>query len=133
MKKFFIISVILALFGLTSCQKDEAKAIIGSWRATSVEMDMGGMNMEMDLSESGIQIDVLFKADGTGTVSGTAEGESISSDFEYSVSDDMLSLLIEDETVSVPIEINGKKMSMKVDGDIFESPAAQVTVNFTKK
>ena len=133
MKKFFIISVILALFGLTSCQKDEAKAIIGSWRATSVEMDMGGMNMEMDLSESGIQIDVLFKADGTGAVSGTAEGETISSDFEYSVSDDMLSLLIEDENFTVPIKINGKKMSMKVDGDILESQEAQVTVNFTKK
>ena len=132
MKRIFIISVILALFGFVSCQKNEAEAIIGSWKATSILMNMGGMEMEMDISKSGVQIDVLFKADGTGAITGSAEGEAISTDFEYRVDDGMLSLTAEKETITAPITINGKKMSLIVDGDIIEQSGTQVTINFTR-
>ena len=132
MKRIFIISVILALFGFVSCQKSEAEAIIGSWKATSILMNMGGMEMEMDISKSGVQIDVLFKADGTGAITGSAEGEAISTDFEYSVDDGMLSLTAEKETITAPITINGKKMSLMVDGDIIEQSGTEVTINFTR-
>ena len=132
MKRIFIISVILALFGFVSCQKNEAEAIIGSWKATSILMNMGGMEMEMDISKSGVQIDVLFKADGTGAITGSAEGEAISTDFEYRVYDGMLSLTAEKETITAPITINGKKMSLIVDGDIIEQSGTQVTINFTR-
>ena len=132
MKRIFIISVILALFGFVSCQKNEAEAIIGSWKATSILMNMGGMEMEMDISKSGVQIDVLFKADGTGAITGSAEGEAISTDFEYRVDDGMLSLTAEKETITAPITINGKKMSLMVDGDIIEQSGTQVTINFTR-
>ena len=132
MKRFFIISVILAFFGFISCQKNEAEAIIGSWKATSLLMNMGGMEMEMDISKSGVQIDVLFKADGTGAITGSAEGEAISTDFEYSVSDGMLSLTAEDNTITAPVTINGKKMSLVVDGEIIEQSGTQVTINFTR-
>ncbi len=132
MKRIFIISVILALFGFVSCQKNEADAIIGSWKATSILMNMGGMEMEMDISKSGVQIDVLFKADGTGAITGSAEGEAISTDFEYRVDDGMLSLTAEKETITAPITINGKKMSLMVDGDIIEQSGTQVTINFTR-
>ena len=132
MKRIFTISVILALFGFVSCQKNEAEAIIGSWKATSILMNMGGMEMEMDISKSGVQIDVLFKADGTGAITGSAEGEAISTDFEYRVDDGMLSLTAEKETITAPITINGKKMSLMVDGDIIEQSGTQVTINFTR-
>ena len=132
MKRIFIISVILALFGFVSCQKNEAEAIIGSWKATSILMNMGGMEMEMDISKSSVQIDVLFKADGTGAITGSAEGEAISTDFEYRVDDGMLSLTAEKETITAPITINGKKMSLIVDGDIIEQSGTQVTINFTR-
>ena len=76
MKKLIIaLAAIAAVIGLASCEKDPSKAIIGTWEATTVEMTIEGMKMEMDIEEMGANISFTFKKDGTGIASFAEDGE----------------------------------------------------------
>lgn len=133
MKKFFIISAILAVLGLTSCEKETSKAIVGTWEAVSVEMSIEGIKMEVDLTQLDVSMTFLFKADGTGSSTESTAGVSSSVDFEYSVSGSVLSITMEGETADIPITIDGKNMSMTMDGEILDEPGTSVKINFVKK
>lgn len=133
MKKFFIISAILAVLGLTSCEKETSKAIVGTWEAVSVEMSIEGIKMEVDLTQLDVSMTFLFKADGTGFYTESTAGVSSSVDFEYSVSGSVLSITMEGETADIPITIDGKNMSMTMDGEILDEPGTSVKINFVKK
>ena len=39
----------------------------------------------------------------------------------------------EGDIVSIPITIDGKKMTMTMDGDLLDEPGTKVKVNFRKK
>lgn len=133
MKKIFIISAIMAVLGLTSCEKEPSKAIVGTWEAVSVEMSIEGITMEVDLTQLDVSMTFLFKADGTGSSTESTAGESFTVDFEYSVSDSVLSLTMEGETADIPITIDGNNMSMIMDGEILDEPGTSVKINFVKK
>ena len=45
MKRFLILTALMAVLGLTSCEKEPSKAIVGTWEATTVEMNISGMKM----------------------------------------------------------------------------------------
>ena len=133
MKKFFIISAIMAVLGLASCNKEESKAIVGKWEATTIEMTIEGIKMEMDIAEMGAGMSFLFKADGTGSVSEDVDGSAMTVDFEYSLSDGLLTLTIEGDSESIPVTIDGNRMSMIMDGDILDEPDMTVKIHFVKK
>ena len=89
--------------------------------------------MEMDIAEMGAGMSFLFKADGTGSVSESVDGSAMTVDFEYSLSDGLLTLTIEGDSESIPVTIDGNRMSMIMDGDILDEPDMTVKIHFVKK
>lgn len=133
MKRFFILTALMAVLGLTSCEKEASKAIIGTWEAVSMEMQVAGVKMEVDMQEVSISMEFTFREDGTGTLSEMIEGEDLKMDFTYSVEGDMLMMNSEGEEEGVPVTIDGKNMTIVMDGDFLESPGTSVTIHFVKK
>lgn len=133
MKKIFIISAIMAVLGLTSCEKEMSRAIIGTWEATTVEMTLEGIDLTIDVKELGVGMTFIFKDDGTGSVSQKSDGESVSFDFSYSVEDGVLTIDSEGDVESIPVNIDGKNMTMIMDGSFLEDPGTTVKMHFTKK
>jgi hypothetical protein len=102
MKRFIIaLAAVIAAFGFTSCEKEAEKIdpIVGTWKATKMEMTMGGMTQEMELSKMGGEIAFTFEKDGKGKVEANLIGETISEVKTYNISGDLLSITFEDETV----------------------------------
>lgn len=135
MKKFFILTAILAVFGLTSCEKEPSKAIVGTWEAVKMEATVAGINMTMDMAEWKMKMEFTFNADGTGSMLVETEGNSEKSTFEYTVNDNLLSLVEGDETSGIPISFDKKTMVAEMSGEIFGlgDNGAKVKVYFEKK
>ena len=134
MKRFIIaLAAIAAVLGFTSCEKEAEKAIVGTWKATKVEISMGGMKMETDLSEMGGEISFTFEKDGTGYATGNFGGEVANEDMTYSVSGNMLSMNIEGETKTIPFYIDGKHMTMTFDEEFTEEEGMSVILHLEKQ
>ena len=135
MKKFFILTALLAVFGLTSCEKEPSKAIVGTWEAVKMEATIAGIDMTMDMSEWKMKMEFTFNADGTGSMLLETEGNSEKSTFEYTVNGNLLSLVEGDETSGIPISFDKKTMVAEMSGEIFGfgDNGAKVTVYFEKK
>ena len=114
MKRFIIaLAAVIAAFGFTSCEKEASKAIVGTWEATTVEMQMGPVTMEMDIAETGSEVKVTFKKDGVATMTETSEGESITMDLSYSVEDNILIM----EEVQTIVALGAGSITKRVFGD----------------
>lgn len=135
MKKFFILTAILAVFGLTSCEKEPSKAIVGTWKAMKMEATVAGINMTIDMAEKEMNMEFTFNEDGTGSMLVEANGNSERNTFEYSVNGNLLSLIEGDETTGIPISFDKKTMVAEMNGEILglEGDAAKVKVYFEKK
>lgn len=135
MKKFFILTALLAVFGLTSCEKEPSKAIVGTWEAVKMEATVAGINMTMDMDEWKMKMEFTFNADGTGSMLVETEGNSEKSTFEYNVNGNLLSLVEGDETSGIPISFDKKTMVAEMSGEIFGlgDNGAKVKVYFEKK
>ena len=135
MKKFFILPALLAVFGLTSCEKEPSKAIVGTWEAVKMEATIAGIDMTMDMSEWKMKMEFTFNADGTGSMLLETEGNSEKSTFEYTVNGNLLSLVEGNETSGIPISFDKKTMVAEMSGEIFGlgDNGAKVKVYFEKK
>ena len=132
MKKFLIMTALMAVLGLTSCEKEPSKAIVGTWEATTVEMNISGMKMEMDITEMGSEMKITFKDNGTATITETSEGESMSMDFSYSVEGNTLILEAEGDLAEIPITIEKDHMTWTMDGEMLDEPGANIVIHFEK-
>ena len=132
MKKFLIMTALMAVLGLTSCEKEPSKAIVGTWEATTVEMNISGMKMEMDITEMGSEMKITFKDNGTATITETSEGESKSMDFSYSVEGNPLILEAEGDLAEIPITIEKDHMTWTIDGEMLDEPGANIVIHFEK-
>ena len=115
-----VLAVIVAVLSFTSCEKQPEKAIVGTWKATTAEMSVGGMKMEVDVSEMGGNIEFTFKNDGTGSITFSDEDGSETSNMTYSVSDNLLTLTADGETHSFPFSIVENHMTMTFGEEFFE-------------
>lgn len=131
MKRAFIISALLSLLGLASCSKPE-KAIVGEWEATSMEMSISGISMTINMDEAKMKLVYRFEKDGTGSIFTEKEGDSESISFDYTVDGNMLSLNDGDGLQNIPIFIDGKTMTLELNGENIGFDAATVKVHFTK-
>ena len=122
----------MAVLGLTSCEKEPSKAIVGTWEATTVEMSISGMKMEMDISEMGSEMKITFNDNGTATITGTSEGESMNLDFSYSVEGNTLILEAEGDLAEIPITIEKDHMTWTMDGEMLDEPGANIVIHFEK-
>ena len=90
MKRFLILTALLAVLGLASCEKEPSKAIVGTWEAVKIEANVLGVNMSYNMTDLNTRIELTFKKDGTGTILTESEKKSETTAFEYSVNGDML-------------------------------------------
>ena len=132
MKRFLILTALMAVLGLTSCEKEPSKAIVGTWEATTVEMSISGMKMEMDITEMGSEMKITFKDNGTATITETSEGESMNLDFSYSVEGNTLILEAEGDLAEIPITIENDHMTWTMDGEMLDEPGANIVIHFEK-
>ena len=132
MKRFLIMTALMAVLGLTSCEKEPSKAIVGTWEATTVEMNISGMKMEMDITEMGSGMKITFNDNGTATITETSEGESMSMDFSYSVEGNTLILEAEGDLAEIPITIEKDHMTWTIDGEMLDEPGANIVIHFEK-
>lgn len=134
MKRLFAIAAaIVAALGLTSCEPEMSKEIVGTWEATTIDMSMDGINMTMDVTEFGFEMIFTFLENGTGTATETMSGESATELFTYEIEDGMLTLDMSGEAETIPVTIDGKKMTMVLDGEKFDEPGAIMKIHFVKK
>ena len=132
--KRFIFAVAAVLLALVSCEKDETKSIIGTWEAVTVDLVMEGINMSVDAKEMGMGMTFTFRENGTGTLVETAEGETITADFKYSVSDGILTIepgedMFLENKANIPFTIKGNKLTLVFDSEtIMEENGAAITI-----
>ena len=139
MKKFIIaLAAAIAAFGFTSCKKDADQttadhAIVGTWKATKMEMSIGNMTQEIELSEMGGEIEFTFENDGTGYVAAFFDGEKLDAEMTYTVSGNMLSMTVEGDTVTYPFKVDGNHMALEFDEEFIEIEGARGFLHFEKQ
>lgn len=102
-----MVATLVSLFALTSCEKEPAELIVGKWTVTAVSLSYGGVSMDIDPSETGMDASYTFNADGTGYAYEADADESAEAAFTYMVltsgDKQILSMTIEGETANFDI------------------------------
>ena len=132
MKRLFILTAILAVFGLTSCEKEISKSIIGTWEGVTMETVINGIDVTLDLKGVGMERGFTFRQDGTGSAYTKTGRETNRIQFQYELYGNILSLNSGGATDGVPITIEKKTMIMGLPGDILGNDEADVKIHFRK-
>ena len=132
MKRLFILTAILAVFGLSSCEKEPSKAIVGTWEAVKMETSIAGIDMTVNMAEAGMKMELTFNEDGTGSIYFESQGKGERTPFEYSLNGNLLSIISDGETEGVPVSFGKNTMTVELNGDIIGEPNTKVTIHFQK-
>ena len=132
MKRFFLLTAVLAVMGLSSCEKDSSKAIIGTWEAVKMETVVAGINMSVNMDEVGMKMEFTFNEDGSGSIYLESEGIGERTPFEYSVNGNTLMVTGDGETEGIPISLDKDIMILEINGEILGEGNAKVKVHFQK-
>ena len=132
MKRFFILTAILAVFGLSSCEKEPSKAIVGTWEAVKMEASIAGIDMTVNMAEAGMKMEFTFNEDGSGSIYIESDGRGERTPFEYSLNGNLLSIISDGETEGVPVSFGKNTMTVELNGDIIGEPNTKVTIHFQK-
>ena len=132
MKRFFILTAILAVFGLSSCEKEPSKAIVGTWEAVKMETSIAGIDMTVNMADAGMKMEFTFNEDGSGSIYLESEGRGERTPFEYSLNGNLLSIISDGETEGVTVSFDKNTMTMELNGDIIGEPNTKVTIHFQK-
>ena len=132
MKRLLMITAILSLLLFVSCEKFGNNAIVGTWKATTMEMNVEGMSMSFELAEMGAEMSFTFRKDGTGEAYMSAEGERDSMDFEYETKGNILYLDSYGDVEEVPYSIKGNTMTMNLTEGFIDEYEAEVTLTLKK-
>ena len=132
MKRFFILTAILAVFGLSSCEKEPSKAIVGTWEAVKMETSIAGIDMTVNMAEAGMKMEFTFNVDGSGSIYIESDGRGERTPFDYSVNGNLLSITSDGEKEGVPVSFGKNTMTVELNGDIIGEPNTKVTIHFQK-
>ena len=132
MKRFFILTAILAVVGLSSCEKEPSKAILGTWEAVKMETSIAGIDMTVNMADAGMKMEFTFNEDGSGSIYLESEGRGERTPFEYSLNGNLLSIISDGETEGVPVSFDENTMTMELNGDIIGKENTKVTIHFQK-
>ena len=132
MKRFFILTAILAVFGLSSCEKEPSKAIVGTWEAVKMETSIAGIDMTVNMADAGMKLEFTFNEDGSGSIYLESEGRGERTPFEYSLNGNLLSIISDGETEGVTVSFDKNTMTMELNGDIIGNENTKVTIHFQK-
>ena len=127
MKKFFLVSLVLAFFGIAA--NAQPTGLVGTWKSTTVDVLSGDeVLMSMNCDVAGMSMEFKFKSDKTVTGVVMADGEMEESPaMKYRVNGTEI-LITDEEGETVPMKyVNGKlSLTMEEDG-------MMVRLNFEKK
>ena len=132
MKRLLMITAILSLLMFVSCEKFGGNAIVGTWKATTMEMNIEGITMSFGLEEMGAEMGFTFRKDGTGEAYMSAEGETDSMAFEYEAKGNILYMDYEGDVEEIPYSISGKTMTMNLSEGFVDDYDAEVTLTLKK-
>lgn len=132
MKRLLMITAILSLLMFVSCEKFGGNAIVGTWKATTMEMNIEGITMSFGLEEMGAEMSFTFRKDGTGEAYMSAEGETDSMEFEYEAKGNILYMDYEGDVEEIPYSISGKTMTMNLSEGFVDDYDAEVTLTLKK-
>lgn len=132
MKRLLMITAILSLLMFVSCEKFGGNAIVGTWKATTMEMNIEGIAMSFGLEEMGAEMSFTFRKDGTGEAYMSAEGETDSMEFEYEAKGNILYMDYEGDVEEIPYSISGKTMTMNLSEGFVDDYDAEVTLTLKK-
>ena len=132
MKRLLMITAILSLLMFVSCEKMGNNAIVGKWKATTMEMNIEGITMSFGLEEMGAEMSFTFRKDGTGEAYMSAEGETDSMEFEYEAKGNILYMDYEGDVEEIPYSISGKTMTMNLSEGFVDDYDAEVTLTLKK-
>ena len=132
MKRFFILTAILAVFGLSSCEKEPSKAIVGTWEAVKMETSIAGIDMTVNMADAGMKMEFTFNEDGSGSIYLESEGRGERTPFEYSLNGNLLSIISDGETEGVTVSFGKNTMTLELNGDIIGNENTKVTIHFQK-
>ena len=132
MKRLLMITAILSLLMFVSCEKFGGNAIVGTWKATTMEMNVEGMSMSFELAEMGAEMSFTFRKDGTGEAYMSAEGETDSMEFEYEAKGNILYMDYEGDVEEIPYSISGKTMTMNLSEGFVDDYEAEVKLTLKK-
>lgn len=127
MKKFFLVSLVLAFFGFAA--NAQPTGLVGTWKSTTMDVLSGDeVLMSMNCDVAGISMEFTFKSDKTVTGVVMAEGEREESpEMVYKVNGTDI-LVTDDEGETVPFKYVNGKLSLTMEEDGME-----VRMHFEKK
>lgn len=126
MKKFFLVSLVLAFFGIAA--NAQPAGLVGTWKSTTIDvLSDGEVIMSMNCEEAGLSMEFKFKYDNTVTGVIISDGEREESpEMVYAVDGtDILVTGEEGETVTFKYAKGKLSLTMQEDG-------MDVRLNFEK-
>lgn len=133
-----ILAACASLFALTSCEKEPADLLIGTWNLTAMNLSSGGMSIDMDPAEMGAEMQFTFTSDGTCYMAMAEDGYEETLTASYFVDVDSktdvktLKLTIEGETESMTIKTLESSTLVLVVTEEEDNQLMTVTMTFTR-
>lgn len=133
-----MIATLASLFALTSCEKEPADLLVGTWNLTTINLSSGGISLDMDPAEMGAQMQFTFTSDGTCYMAMAEDGYEETLTASYFVDVDSktdvktLKLTIEGETQSMTINTLESSTLVLVVTEEEDGQLMTVTMNFTR-
>lgn len=127
MKKFFLVSLVLAFFGFAA--NAQPTGLVGTWKSTTIDvLSDGEVLMSMNCDVAGMSMEFKFMSDNT--VTGVVESEGVKEDspeMVYVVNGTDI-LVTDDEGETVLFKYTDGKLSLTMEED-----GMVIRMNFTKK
>lgn len=125
MKRFFLVSVVLALFGFAA--NAQPTGLVGSWKTTTIDVLVDGEVIgSVNSSDQGMDMKFVFKANGVGYCVMVVDGDNETVNFKYRVSGTTVYMTNEYGEELTFTYSNGK-LSLKMEED-----GTDVRMNFKK-
>ena len=132
MKRFFILTALMAVLGLSSCEKEPSKAIIGTWEAETIELIANGITTSANLEEKDAIMRFTFNADGTGSAYIKFDEEGETTAFKYAVVGDILSITIDSDTHNISLTFEKDTMIAELGEEVFGQENTSLKIYFKK-
>ena len=125
MKRFFLVSVVLALFAVVA--NAQPTGLLGTWKSTNMDvLAQGEVLASVNCSAAGMEMKFVFKPNGVGYAEMSMEGEKESTKFTYKVSGTKV-IMINEDGEEVPFTYSNGKLSLMMQED-----GTDVRINFKK-
>lgn len=141
MKRLFaIVAAAMALFFMTSCEKDgngssSSASLVGTWEVSALETTYDGIPITIPAETAGINAGITFSENGSGYFYTYEYGGYEHEPFSYTYSNGKVKFYFEyeDESITIPVTVTGNKMTMSLDERLTGEPGTTGKIYLVKK